>query len=371
MEEAIKAFIQAQPEQVITYEKFMETALYQPGAGYYMTERSKVGKEGDFYTSPHVHPVFGRVFASVFFDWIQKQHLPPVICEFGGGDGRFAEAVLKEWERLSESSDLQVTYIIVESSPYQREKQRERLPVGKQVIQYESFEHLQSEYPCFHGIVFSNELLDAFPVRVAEVLDQKLFEILVAVDNIGELVEIKKPCTDAKILAWLDDYGFPVKEGQRIEIPLVMTAWIQKIANWLGRGVVFTVDYGYTMEEWQAQERREGSLRGYYKHKMMTNALMNPGRMDLTSHIHLDAVKQIGEDNGLNHLYTLSQSKFLLKERILDYLIEHEDPDPFSEASKQNRAIRSLVMDGAISSYFHVIVQGKKLNSYSIGKDDE
>ena len=56
--------------------------------------------------------------------------------------------------------------------------------------------------------------------------------------------------------------------------------------------MIISVDYGYTNEEWQEPIRRDGSLRGYYKHKLMNNVLVHPGEMDITSHIHWDVLQK-------------------------------------------------------------------------------
>jgi SAM-dependent MidA family methyltransferase len=37
----------------ITFAEFMELALYHPLYGYYSSGINSIGKEGDFYTSPH------------------------------------------------------------------------------------------------------------------------------------------------------------------------------------------------------------------------------------------------------------------------------------------------------------------------------
>jgi SAM-dependent MidA family methyltransferase len=44
----------------ISFAEYMELALYGAG-GFY--EDPPVGAEGDFVTSPHVHPVFGELLA--------------------------------------------------------------------------------------------------------------------------------------------------------------------------------------------------------------------------------------------------------------------------------------------------------------------
>jgi SAM-dependent MidA family methyltransferase len=48
-------------EGPVSFHDFMETALYYPSLGYYNTGKSKIGKEGDFYTSPIVSSLFGEL----------------------------------------------------------------------------------------------------------------------------------------------------------------------------------------------------------------------------------------------------------------------------------------------------------------------
>src|SRR3972149_306839 len=46
-------------EGKITFEQFMAMALYHPKHGYYRSRRPKMGRHGDYVTSPEVHPIFG------------------------------------------------------------------------------------------------------------------------------------------------------------------------------------------------------------------------------------------------------------------------------------------------------------------------
>src|SRR4030067_1150054 len=43
----------------ITFEEFMDKALYHPEYGYYTSKKARIGKEGDYYTSTDVHRAFG------------------------------------------------------------------------------------------------------------------------------------------------------------------------------------------------------------------------------------------------------------------------------------------------------------------------
>ena len=91
-----------------------------------------------------------------------------------------------------------------------------------------------------------------------------------------------------------------------------MEEYIKEIAKWFQKGICITVDYGYTKEEWMHPAHREGSLRGYYQHKLIRNPLAHPGEMDLTTHIHWDELKEMFSMQGMSAVWHKKQSEFLL-----------------------------------------------------------
>jgi SAM-dependent MidA family methyltransferase len=209
-------------------------------------------------------------------------------------------------------------------------------------------------------MIFSNELFDALPVHVIEKLNGNLFEMMIGIKN-NELFEQRVPLTNLDIQLFLQESKMELKENQRIEIPLAMEKMLREISQSLLKGIVVTADYGYTFEEWMDPRRATGSLRGYFQHQMISDILQHPGEMDITTHIHFDYLIQKGEQVGLGLISKIRQDEFLLKAGILKELENHYDPNPFSEVSKQNRAIRSLIMPSGMSSYFHVIIQQKEI----------
>ncbi|MDQ0254427.1 SAM-dependent MidA family methyltransferase [Evansella vedderi] len=356
-----------------SYSDFMEYALYDDEFGYYSRESIKLGKEGDFYTSNHVHPVFQQTFARFFTDTLVKEELTPLICEQGAGDGRFARNVVEYIKNTDEELYSHLNYIIIETSAFHRKRIKEVIaPFEGKVSIFSSLDEARDVYPVFEGIIFSNELIDAFPVHVVEKKNDALMEVKVKWGK-DEFIEEVVQNENSELENWLNNYGPKLPEGHRLEICLPMREWLRYMGEWLQKGLIVTVDYGYSNEELVEEVRREGSLRGYYKHEMIRSPLKYPGEMDITAHVQWDAFRMIGKEMNLSEIFHDRQDIFLLKAGLFTFLKKVTDLNPFSENFKQNRAIQSLVHPGGISSTFHVNIQGKELDKtdeYGIFTED-
>ncbi|PLS15250.1 SAM-dependent methyltransferase [Bacillus sp. M6-12] len=361
MKNFIINMLNTKENRAITYADYISSALYTPGKGYYMNEKQKIGKGGDFYTVSNLSDVFGRSLARWFVHLMKDGHLPPAIYEIGGGNGRLAEAVLSHIKRIDPEIYHILIYHMIETSPYHQMLQKERLKEHPKSVFFSGLDQIES----ISGIIFSNELFDAFPVHVIESQEGQIFEVMITCQD-GELIEDLAPLKNEDIMAYLKYQNVKLKNGQRYEVPLQMVSYLKEMAGKLDRGVLITFDYGYTNDEWQHPIHKAGSLRGYYKHQLIDNVLQNPGEMDITTHIHFDALIKYGTAFGLKNEGLMEQNQFLLKTGILNELKEHYDPDPFSETSKRNRAIRSLIMPGGISSHFRTLIQAKNISD-SIG----
>src|SRR4030066_1993045 len=107
-------------EGPITFETFMEMALYEPGIGYYASERTEIGKAGDFYTSPHLHSAFGAMIGKQIEEMgeIMQRPMDFNILEIGAGAGYLCKDIL---DYLAARSSLSHKYIIVEPNPFTKE----------------------------------------------------------------------------------------------------------------------------------------------------------------------------------------------------------------------------------------------------------
>ncbi|MBO8171163.1 MAG: SAM-dependent methyltransferase [Bacillaceae bacterium] len=361
---AIRSEIENSGDRWMSFYTFMNRALYDPRHGYYMKERPKIGKEGDFYTSVSVGPIFGETLGEALYTYL-KQIEPESgvtyhLVEFGGGTGDLALQILRYLDQTYPHILEQVTYVMVEKSPYHRRIQKDKLS-GFPVVWVEDIQAGEEKLGGLTGILFSNEFLDAFPVYVVEWQQGKWMEVGVSWDHDRQtLTEVLKPLEKAEVTHYLDQEQVPQKEGYRTEVNLDALTWLESAAEWLDRGTIITIDYGMAGEDYHHPARNKGTLVAYYQHQMAENPYIRVGEQDLTSHINFSALIRRGEACGLRESEFISQSEFLIRHGILDRLQSHHDPDPFSPKAKQNRAIRQLIMPGGMGETFKVLIQRKK-----------
>src|SRR5256884_525362 len=106
----------------LSFERFMELALYAPGLGYYSAGSFKIGAGGDFVTAPEVSDLFGRCLARQCAEVLAVTG--GEILELGAGSGRMAATLLTE---LAAQGRLPQRYSILEVSADLAARQRSRL----------------------------------------------------------------------------------------------------------------------------------------------------------------------------------------------------------------------------------------------------
>jgi len=85
----------------LSFEQFMDLALYAPGLGYYSGGAQKLGEGGDFTTAPEISSLFGRCVALQSADVLRALHAPRIL-EIGAGSGRLAADILARLEGLGQ-----------------------------------------------------------------------------------------------------------------------------------------------------------------------------------------------------------------------------------------------------------------------------
>jgi SAM-dependent MidA family methyltransferase len=364
LQEKINSKILNNPLRSISYYEYMKSALYDPDFGYYSRPVEKIGKQGDFYTSSSVGSVFGETISDVFMEMIQAlpDDIGPCLIEFGGGTGEFMYQVLQEWKRVNPSLLGKTKIVMIEKSPFHRQKQQEKL-AGFAVLWYEEWELFLKDHQPIQAVIFSNELLDAFPVYIVEKCAGSFREVRITWnEKTGQFEEVYGDVSCPEVLDFLhkEQNQIPNIEGYRVEVNLDALHWLHSITDGLQAGFVVTIDYGFLRSDFFIPERRKGSLLCYKSHQVFDDPLADPGKMDMTTHVQFSPFMEEGENHGLTTLGFYTQSEFLINAGILDKLQSHDDKDPFHGVlSKRNRSIRQLIMPGGMGETFKVLVQKK------------
>ena len=362
--EKIKQQIEQQPDKSISFYEYMQLALYHPEEGYYCRARNKIGKAGDFYTSVSVGSVFGEVLAHSFAEMIEGQsgHKPWYLVEFGGGTGDLTYQILSEWEQSFPQLVEEVQVILIEKSPFHRQLQQDKLE-GFKVQWFESWESVGEQLGSINGVVFSNELVDAFPIWLLEYQNQTWKEVRVGWEpGKDQLVETLEDISSPELLDYIqrEEKYIPKINGYRIEVNLDAQKWLKSVIKGLDQGYLITIDYGYKREELYLPQRKRGTLLCYHQHLTSEDPLETPGDKDITTHVHFSLLMEEGSELGLHNLGYFTQRQYLMNGGILQRLQEHQETDPFHGLnSKRNRAIRQLIMPGGMGDTFKVLVQAK------------
>jgi SAM-dependent MidA family methyltransferase len=308
---------------VLTFARFMELALYCPETGYYETEKGKVGRGGDFITSVSTGNLFGQLLAFQFAEWLGALNRPPeaMMVEAGAHDGRLAHDILGWLQAHRPDLFSRLEYWILEPSPNRQRWQQETLKeFASQVRWTADISQLAGRdaagFPSkkITGIIFSNELLDAFPVHRFgwDKGRGKWFEWGVALEGGsggGRLVWAKIEASEFKIQNPEIEAVLP--DGYTIETSPAAEDWWREAAVVLGRGRLLAIDYGFTADEIFSPSRLRGTLRAYYRHRVTDDILANPGEQDLTAHVNFSACERAGEAAGLTTESFSTQAKFL------------------------------------------------------------
>src|SRR5258708_26731395 len=72
----------------LSFRDFVELALYHPEHGYYATHAARVGKGGDYVTSPSLSPVFAYALSGLVAGFLHRSGARgSTIVDIGCGDG--------------------------------------------------------------------------------------------------------------------------------------------------------------------------------------------------------------------------------------------------------------------------------------------
>ena len=341
----------------ITFAKFMEICLYHPELGYYSSGRARRGRDGDYFTSPTVHPIFGASLGKqVAQMWRILGEGDFEVVEMGGGEGYLCHDLLNYLRGHEPRFYDRLHYRMVETGPSVIESQKELLgPLQDKVSWHRPGEMGEGRIV---GCFLSNELLDSFPVHRTVMRAGVLREICVDAQD-GGLRELLGGSSVPELEGYFQRLGISLAEGQKAEVCLEALRWLREVAQWLERGFVITIDYGFPAQELFSPHRRDGTLLCYRDHMVSSDPYVQLGQQDMTTHVDFTSLIECGEQWGLRFTGLVPQYKFLLGLGLLDEVAVGEGAKEEREAMVQRLTIKNLILPGGMGDTFKVLIQHK------------
>ena len=317
----------------ISFARYMQLALHEPGVGYYASGARKFGAEGDFVTAPELGSLFGRTLA-------RELRAFDRILEIGAGSGALADVLADGRE-----------YLILETSADLIGRQKERL--GHRA------RHIDRLPERFSGAVIANEVLDAMPVHMMHWSDRGIFERGVATG----LTWADRPAT-GELLAMAKPIEVPTPYVS--EIGLEARAWMRTIAQMLEKGAVFVIDYGFPRREYYHPQRSSGTLMCHHRHQAHADPFARPGLEDITAHVDFTALAEAAHDGGAEILGYASQAQYLVNCGITDVLGETNAENALHYAPIAAQA-QKLLSPAEMGELFKVLAIGKNVTTPLLG----
>jgi SAM-dependent MidA family methyltransferase len=353
----------------IPFVEFMEAALYHPQLGYYCRPGMTTGPEGDFYTSPDLHPAFGLLLSRQIAEIAARTQADARsafhVIEAGPGVGRLARDIIAGLGAEHAALARRVVYTLVEISPSLRRMQRATIAAGGgagvvEELRWRSWADLIEERGTgFSGCIVANEFLDALPAHIVERRGGRLMEIHVVAGDDGFGEALLAPATD-RLESHLAQLGVEMEEGQRAEIGLHALDWVSSLGRLFGErgtGGAIIIDYGYPAKELYGPERRRGTLMCYRRHQAIEDPYLHVGEQDMTVHVDLTSVERRARESGFDVAGPATQMRFLVSLGLARILADLAEGSSTSARGVQERlALHGLMAPGGMGETFKVML---------------
>jgi SAM-dependent MidA family methyltransferase len=276
----------------IAFDRYMQLALYAPQLGYYAAGAPKFGDAasgGDFVTAPEISPLFAQAMAQQVAQLFEQ--VPARIVEFGAGSGVLAHDLMAELARRKVALE---SYSIVEVSSDLTDRQRARL-------QGLSVNWIDAPPDAFEGVMLANEVLDVMPAKLFVKRGNATLERGV-VNRCGGFAFDERPANEdlsAAVAAIEAEHG-RLPDGYASEVNLTAEGWMRSSGQWLARGALLVIDYGFPQREYYHPQRLMGTVMCHFRHHAHSDPLWMAGLNDVTVHVDFSAIAAAAHGRGLD-----------------------------------------------------------------------
>jgi SAM-dependent MidA family methyltransferase len=345
----------------LPFSRFMATALYAPGLGYYVMPRPIFGADGDFVTAPELSPLFAACVGQGISDLLARADGGDVV-EFGAGSGRLAVDVFAALLRRNAPV---ARYRIVEPSAALAARQRECVVRSPATVDHlDRFEWLAAPpREPWQGVAFANEVVDALPVDRFRVRAGgcEAIGVIAAAEGFAPAALPAGSALTVAVEQLQRLLPSPMPEGFVSELRLGQREWLAAASASLTRGALLLVDYGLPRAQYYHPSRDGGTLCAFRQHRRVEDVLAHPGIQDLTAWVDFSALADDANAVGLELGGFATQAHYLLSagiERELAGLVE-------AAGEREGRALRqsaaTLLLPGEMGERFKVMALSREI----------
>ena len=332
----------------ISFERFMDHVLYSEH-GFYSAE-GRIGGTGDFFTSPSIHPIFGSFLSiQIYAMWKVLQCPKPfALIEFGSGNGLLSKSVIDTIGFLDDKFASSCEYFAIDKFHFGETQHLKKILASNDIPITKS-----------KGVIFSNELIDAFPVRLIEVSKGQILEVFLKHTPSNTLTEVLMPPQEP-LPDHICEKDLSALEGYRGPVNVKLSEWYNQLNSILGSGFLITIDYGFNQNEYYSMENSKKLIQTYYKHVQGSSPYQRLGRQDITAHADFTALETVGNKSGFSKVIQTTQREWLF-DLGFDKWIQSQAIKGQMARSMEN-FINNLVDPNGLGK-FKVLMQQKGLNS--------
>ena len=345
----------------ISFYEYMDLVLNDPENGFYSTGRLKIGKDGDFCTSPSLSNDFARLLAIQVVEWLLDLEKAGTesdlfsLVEIGPGEGSLSRDLIDAIYEIAPDLISKIELVLVELNIGMRKRQEKVVNNIKGVdFRWSNIEELILKP--VSGVVIANEVLDAFPVERLVFRDKKVFRQGVSLKKINDeyfldFVDLKPTFAinqflkDSKSLLNID---FPPKDicnGWVTEWHCDVPIWFEKLSKVLISGSLLVVDYAMESKRYYNAMRKEGTLISYRNQESNSHILKDAGLSDLTAHLCIESTINYALTNGWEFMGETRQGQALLALGLSKFLysLQNTPNDNLSAALNRRESLLRLV----------------------------
>ncbi len=366
------------------FSAYLEHALYGDD-GYYMADRNRFGRSGDFYTSAQVSPLYGALWARFIVDRSCATALS--VIELGCGDGDFAVSMISEWLRIRADEMCPIVYSAIDLSEVARERTKERLERLLQEVKRShaitvhvvaSVEQLEltRDSSMQTGWIIGNEVLDAIPCEVVRVnRESEVWRLMVTKHGMLQDGVLRGPfqgkyyetyfesVTSGALREYALRYFSPILKEQESEVIIAeahvgLTHFFRDLMTHIQPTYFAFIDYGGLTRDVVGEDRPNGSLRAYHAHQVLDTWLDRAGEVDITYDVDFSVVENVLSDVGYEMEFIERQGAFLMSVEALEDVYKTMQQTDLNLSQK----LKQLVMPGALGDRFFVLLARRRPN---------